>query len=450
MRRADELKTQELVHIFEKAYNGTIVRGQHQHHHHHHHQCTDEIIELIKPLVDAAYDDKKRNPETIEVACERFRQQNAMVSQQNRIETDTYELMGQRWNIRDRLHRHYHRTRTDITLRQLHASLNRNSNGVDLPLDHLKMILPRLGFHVFTTRNGNELVLDEHKSRLKRIRYLRCMQTIRKQRKPIVYLGEANVNVIVGDHEVDAIDSGNARCSSMVLLYAASHDGLINFTFAHKQSHEITADNFIDWLQAVAGNLSRGTALVVETKPYTMPDARELQGPSRREVLRWLKVHDTPFDEEWTMVELRDAVRRTKTVAHAKRMTFLRGRRDGRIERVVKQMGHTLVRIPKNHPELRPFAAADFFATANVDAACMIGPGTWTAIAEMARNCIRQRLDESTADQWALHCREIVNVENKLLEFEQFVSVAENNAGDGSSGTQHDIAIVIDSSDDDT
>lgn len=447
MRRVDEAKTQELVNIFERAYNGTSVGKLNLH------QYADEIIELLKPLVDAVYDEKKRKSGLVDVACKRFRQQNAIVSQKKVIETNAYELMGRRWGIRAILHRHYRRTRTDITLRQLHQTLSHEHRAAAeiITLDNLKAVLPKLGFTVFTTRNANLLVLDEHKSRLRRIHYLRRMQTIRRQRKSIVYLCEASVDVIVGASEGEPTMTGD-RPSRLILLYAASQDGLINFTFAHKQSHEITADNFIDWLQAVAGNLDRGTALIVETQHYTTADPRECQEPSRRELLRWLKVHDIMFEEEWTTIELRDAVRHTQSVNHAERINFLLGRKTSRIERIAKQTGHNLVHIPEHHPELRPFAESAFFATATVDASDIVGATTPTAIAEMARNCIRRRLDESTAQQWALHCAKIVDVETQFLEFEQFVNEVET-AGEGSSRMpcpQRDVAIVIDSSEDDS
>lgn len=448
MRRADDEKTQELVNIFEKAYNCTTIGKQIV----HHQSRVDEIIDLIRPLVDVAYDEKKRKPELVGVACERFRQQNAISIQQKHTELAAYEAMSQRWSIRSHLHQHYRRTRTDMTLRQLHQTLSREYAGAEImPLEHLKTILPRLGFRVSTTRNGTVLVLDNHKSRLNRIRYLRQMQEIRDQHRPIVYLCEASVNVTVGVEE-DVTGATNAQPSNnLILLYAACRDGLINFTFAHKQSHEITADNFIDWLRAVTAHLNRGTVLVVESKSYTQADASDYQPPSRRELERWLKVNDVPFESDWTSIELRDAVRQTKSVDQEKRDKFLQGRKDSRLERAVKQMGHLLVHIPKYHPELRPFAAADFFATANVEATSMIGAGTWMAIAEMARNCIRQRLDESTAEQWALHCDRIVDVEADLLDFEEFVNVAESRgASDEASGSgQQDIAIVIDDSSDD-
>lgn len=80
------------------------------------------------------------------------------------------------------------------------------------------------------------------------------------------------------------------------------------------------------------------------------------------------------------------------------------------------------------------------------------------AIAEAARNCIRTRLDESTAGQWQFLCEKIVEVENGFLDFERFVNEADGGGemvtASGSSGvsgaTAIDTAIVISSSDEDS
>lgn len=426
MKREDEDNCRELTRIFETIYNATTA-GTHI-------QNDTEIIELIKPFVDVICDDPNRKPEILNVACDRFIQERASKRRDETAAAEELKQISHHWNIREILHQHYRTTRADIHLRQLHQAV-RQTKSSDVTLDKLKESLVGIGFNIITTRNGNTIVLEDNQLRLERLRYVQTMQTLRRQKKSIVYFSEANVDMVTGEGTAATVSN------RLVLLFAAGLTGLVNFTFAHKQSSEISSENFVEWLQAVSGNLDQGTVLVVEDTAYTTPK-RQLDLPSRHSMIRWLKIHDVPYDEDCTTIELRAIIRHTPLVPFNKRTEFLRGQKENRIDVVVKEMGHILMRIPKNHPELRPFGMAEFFSPISVDPSD--DGSTWIAIAESARNHVRQRLDESTAEQWCYYCKRIEEVERDFLLYEQFVNVAE-----GGDGIPADTTIVIGSSDED-
>lgn len=427
MQRPDEDRSRELTRIFETIYNATSTTRNSQ-------QDT-EVIQLIKPFVDVLYDDQDKRPEVLNAACERFSQERVIKRRDEAVATEELKQIGRRWHIRTILQQHYRSTRADITLRQLHQNL-RQSSGPDVTLEKMKEALPGIGFNIITTRNGNTIVLEDNQLRLERIRYIRAMQTARRQQKPIVYFSEANVDMVSGEPESLTVTN------RLVLLFAAGQTGLVNFTFAHKQSSEITAENFVEWLQAVSSNLEQGTVLVVEDTAYTTPN-RQGDMPSRRSMIRWLKVHDVPFEDDYTTIELRDLIRQTPIVALNRRMDFLRGQKENRIDTVVKDMGLVLMRIPRHHPELRPFGNAEFFAPIVVEP--NVDGSTWMAMAELARNRVRSRLDESTSEHWRYYCKKIEELEKGFLQYEQFVNMAE-----GGGGGQDDTTIVIGSSDEDS
>lgn len=340
MRRADEAKAQNYTKYFDACFKNTYTSRA------HHNQHDEEVIHMLQPYVEIMDEDNNHRPDLVHIACDRFIRRTVIARRETADTQDRIEMVGRRWNVRAILHRHYRTTRTEISVRQLLQHLRQAHPTAGIPMDDLKAALPRLGFRVASTRNKNILVVEQHKLRLERTAYLRVMQLARKHRKPIVYFSEASVEIVSSD-QPSTSTAASSPANRLVLLFAANRNGLINFTFAHKQSREITADNFIDWLQAVVQNLSKGTVLVVEQKHYTQPMAGEFYQPTQRELLRWLKIHDVQYEEEWTMVELRNAIRHATHIDSTKRLNFLHGIKDSGIELAAKQNGCSLVRIPR-------------------------------------------------------------------------------------------------------
>lgn len=429
MRRPDEEKTRELTRLFERIYNATSTRinGQHD----------VEVIQLLKPYIDVVYDDLDKRAEILDVACDRFIHEAAIKRRNEINENEELRLLERQWNIRSILHQHYRTTRTDISLRQLHQHL-RQTYAITMTLDKLKDVLPKLGFNVITTRNSNTVVMEDNRIHLDRIKYIRDMQKVRLEQKSIVYFGEANVDIVW---------ASNGNSNRLILLFAAGPKGLVNFTFAHKKSNEISAENFCEWLQAVSGNLEKGTVLVVEDLPYTRIQLSDSEPPTRRAMMRWLKVNDIQFDNDWTSVELRELIRRTPLVPQSKRMSFLRGQRESRIDQAAREIGHIVIRIPPNHQELRPFSNASFFEPVVIDAKA--ADSALVTMAEDARNRVRSRLDESKMGQWKMYCDQIERVELSFLQFERFVNAVEGGV-DGGNCSKDDAAIVIGSSDEES
>lgn len=375
------------------------------------------IIGLISPLVKAAIENKneptiERLDELIQVQAENFIQTLRRERVKDELEFHKFQ---QRFTIRSILHNYYECEQTDMTFRKLYNHLHPQWTSSELTTDRLKNWLNRLGFCIACVPHNREIVIEMHSQKLARLKYIRRIQALREQHRNIVYFREVTISI------------KSKSSDELTVFFAINHTGLLNFAFVEKDAR--TTENFIEWLSIISENQPKGTVLVIEAKPFSVPNNSSIFGtfiPTAFKFERMWNTYNTfmpnASSEQVYSVEMLDFCwKNVDGISVKKSMTDP--------TKAMEEAGFEVVHLPCLHTELSPTHRIDF--TKLIE-----------SIAEKDRSMdkiksvVRSHLDSSSANEWKDYLENAIRIEHDFLRFEALLS-------------EEDEAIEMDDSSDD-
>lgn len=247
-----------------------------------------------------------------------------------------------------------------VTVGRLQAKIQ-ESLGVQLSSGSLRKVLSKIGYKFVKSQNNRLQLVEKPEIIQRRNNYLEWISHYRRLGRPIVYLDETyiNDNYTTSKQWSDGTASGFkgkiGKGARFIIVHAGSENGFIPGALLAFRSKSDTSDyhgemnstNFYKWLvEQLVPNLPPKSVVVVDNASYH----NHLHQPpptaaNRKDVIK-----------EWLTgkVELDPAVKWTKTKLVEKlreiRPQYLQYKIDG----LLKQHGHDILRLPPYHPNLNP------------------------------------------------------------------------------------------------
>lgn len=375
------------------------------------------IIGLISPLVKAAIENKNepaidRLDELIQVQAENFIQ----TLKRDRVKDELeFHKFHQRFTIRSILHNYYECEQTDMTFRKLYNHLHPQWTSSELTTDRLKNWLNRLGFCIVCVPHNREIVIEMHSQKLARLKYIRRIQALRQQHRNIVYFREVTITM------------KSKPSDELTVFFAINHTGLLNFAFVEKDAR--TTENFIEWLSIIAESQPKGTVLVIEPKPFSVPNSSSIFGASIPTAFK--------FERMWNTYNTFMPNASPEQVFSVEMLDFCWNNVDGITvkksmndpTKAMEEAGFGVVHLPCLHDELSPTHRIDFtrLIESIPEKDCSM---------EKIKCVVRSHLDSSSANEWREYLENAIRIENDFLRFEALLS-------------EEDEAIEMDDSSDD-
>lgn len=384
------------------------------------------VVALLAPLVQAVYESKT---DTVVPNLAQITQQVGERFLRNlrarRTDDDIEFLQFQRqFAVRSILHNYYECEQSDMTLAKLYEYLRPQWTHRPLTLDWLRKTLDRLGFAIVTAQKS-ERVVEMHSQKLARLMYIRRIQSLREQKRNIIYFREVTICLrrtsAGGADEADETketSETNAATEEITVLFAANQTGLLNFAFLEMTGK--TTENFVEWLTIISENQPAHSVLVIEPKVFSMMTKPTLFSaptlPSSFKYERLWRNYNTfvPSAERSAAepvhaIEMLDFCWRQRDL-----MTMLRKPTVDHTK-MLQDNGYEVIQLPCLHPELTPMQRIDFVALIDgMDAA--------SRTMEAIRSVVRTRLDGSTAAEWRGYFADVERVEGDFLRFEALLS----------------------------
>lgn len=167
----------------------------------------------------------------------------------------------------------------------------------------------------------------------------------------------------------------------------------------------MNSENFIKWVEnQLLPNLPPRSVLVVDNASYhNVPVKKNVtSGSKKQEILEWLEEKGIPFNPTLLKPELYKLVKDN----------LFRFPVMYKLDALLEQHGHSVLRLPPYHPELNPIEkiwalVKNWVASRN----------TTFRLADV-ENLTRQKFAEVTGDDWKKICDHVVIFENELIQRE--------------------------------
>lgn len=295
-------------------------------------------------------------------------------------------------------------------------------------LETLRQILTDMGFKFMRTeKKRGGFLAEKSEVRLKRIKYIKEIQSLRASGRNIVYTIESYVSCQKKDKSSSDKDKNRPGASKptqiedklpvtkgnrVFILHAGNDKGFLpgalmlgscpdHDTNYRKIMNEVSFEKWVrDQLIPV---LLPQSVLVIDSAPHhNQPFVKPPRATStKQEMVDWLVRHNFFFDTSSSKPELYHIIKTNK-----ENLTELA------IDRLLKQQGHSVVRLPPFHPDFNPMAHVWTQVKGNVT-----NKNTDLSVAT-AKSLIMEKLNAIGADEWKASCEHAIECEDEYRNFE--------------------------------
>lgn len=206
-----------------------------------------------------------------------------------------------------------------------------------------------------------KLLVENESIEATRSKYLRLLNQYRKERKYITYMDETYLTLGQKDNrdcnqlEKNFDLKSNEKAQRLIIVHGGGINGFINNALlvfhpdtTNNKSHNrgMNYDIFSIWMvEKYLPNLPKNSVIVFDNASYH--NAQELPAPSmnsrKRAIMNWLDDKHVPYSPFMLKKELYSKVREIKEA----NKTY-------KIDEVIKNAGHVVLRLPPYHTELNP------------------------------------------------------------------------------------------------
>lgn len=315
-----------------------------------------------------------------------------------------------RSTVRKIIHRIYVNEKTVPTIKKIHQKLIQEI-GFKGGSRSAHKIVKELGFFWKKTKSKSFVLIEKHEIRLKRIEYLRDIIKYRREGRPIIYLGDTAILSSLSSHE-----KTKAVGERLVLMHAGGEGGFVPNALMILQTakptgdyHQELSDKYQAWVKkTLIPSLPPRTVVVIDHAAYTNIQTEKIPtlDCNAEQMKQWLRSKNISFNEDMLRPELHQIIKR-----HAPKYR----KQKGIIEQMLTERGHSVLRLPPDHPDLNPI---DLMWA---DVKQFVADRNTTFRLDDVRMLCQQRLSEVGSEVWMMRCNHVRSVEQQYLESEGIV-----------------------------
>lgn len=312
--------------------------------------------------------------------------------------------------VRKIVHRIYVNEKTVPTIKKIHQKLVQEI-GFKGGTRSAHKIVKELGFFWRKTKSKSFVLIEKHDIRIKRIEYLRDIIKFRREGRAIIYLGDTSILTSLSVHE-----KAKGLGERLVLMHAGGERGFVPNALLVLQTskpdsdyHEELSNDYQLWIQnTLLPALPPRTVIVIGNahEKYIKSDKIPSSDSNMEQMKAWLHANNISFSDDMLRPELHQIIKR-----HASKFR----KQKGIIEQQLTERGHSVLRLPPDHPDLNPVDlmwadVKSYVASRNV-----------SFKVEDVQMLIQQKLSELGTDVWIVRCNQVRLVEQQYLECEGIV-----------------------------
>ncbi|CAH2089437.1 unnamed protein product [Euphydryas editha] len=222
----------------------------------------------------------------------------------------------------------------------------------------------KLGFKWKATMNNRKVFIETSAIRLLRINYLQKLRQYRQQNRPIVYADESYIHATHStpkgwtDGSTEGLKKPISKGQRVVLVHAGSEMGfvpnaLLTFKSGMKSGDyhdDMNFDNYEKWIRTdLLPNLSPNSIIVLDNASYHNKEYNLAPNANTRkaDMQDWLSEKAITFTTDMLKPQLYQVIKNNKD----RFKTFS-------IDKIFKEHGHDVLRLPPYHPDLNPIEMA--------------------------------------------------------------------------------------------
>lgn len=215
----------------------------------------------------------------------------------------------------------------------------------------LRRILKQLGFKWRRIEDKRQVLIEHSHIRLKRIEYLQVITPLRDEGRPVVYADASFVETQTKSADGTSGPWKHTK-DRVVFIHAATDKGFLPNTLLIFKATTRTDDSkqFERWLRSqLIPSLPKNAVVVVGKAPCfnKLEEAVPTSTSKRCEMETWLSEKGIPFNPDTLKLQL------YKTICAYKDCY-----KKFKIDKVLAEKNHPVVRFPDYHPELNPLEMA--------------------------------------------------------------------------------------------
>jgi transposase len=275
--------------------------------------------------------------------------------------------------IRNKIHRDFFSENRLPTLRKLHAAVRADPTIPTVSLSTLHRILRRIGF-IYRSRKRNSVLLERPDITEWRHRYLRSIRKHRRDNRSIIFTDETWVNAghatskVWEDTQVESrrqaftaglstgLKGPSGKGSRLIVTHAGSRAGFVpgaDMIFQAKKNEgdyhgEMNAACYEHWFrEQLLPNIPTNSVIVMDNASYHSSQIELLprRGWKKADIQAWLTKKNITWGQDMIIAELLNLVEPIRSQPQYK---------DKRIDKIAREAGHEVLRLPPYHCELNP------------------------------------------------------------------------------------------------
>lgn len=246
------------------------------------------------------------------------------------------------------------------TIKKINLKLREEGFNFDGSDSTLNRQMKKIGFKWKKTNDNRTVLMERNSIRLARISYLRSVSLYRSQNKPIVYLDETYIHSSHTtpynwtDDSTQGLKAPISKGKRLIIVHAGWEGGFIDNALLIFQSgtkigdyhSEMNFENFSKWVkEKLIPNLPQSSVIILDNASYhNKLSANYPSSNSKKQIMiDWLTQKGIAHNSTMTKPELYKLIKLNKPTE--KRY---------HIDEIIRQYGHTTLRLPPYHPELNP------------------------------------------------------------------------------------------------
>lgn len=274
--------------------------------------------------------------------------------------------------------------------------------------------LKDMGFRWRKTQSNRKLLMERKDIVSKRLQYLRAIKKYREENRTLIFIDETWLHVhhivpkcwqLEGEVVINGVQPPSGTGPRLIVVHAGGENGfvpnaLLVFDSKLKSADyhdEMNFDNFSKWLQEkLIPNLPLHSVIVMDNAPYHSKQVDKCPTTANRkdDIKAWLQRHNISFDEKMLKAEL---------------LFLAKSNKSGpvyRVDTMLKQHGHDVLRLPPYHAELNPIEliwanVKNYVASQNLQ-----------FTKSSLRVAINERMSAIGAKEWSECCKHVKTIED--------------------------------------
>lgn len=244
------------------------------------------------------------------------------------------------------------------SLKKLNAELKQD-NILNCSREYLRQTIRKLGFKYLTCQSKRKVLIERHDIMRLRWHYIRDIKKYRREGKSIIFLDETYVNKNHVTQKCWQSDTEHGAMQNIgkgpriVIVHAGSRNGFVPNALLMFKSHSKTGDyhgdmnatNFRKWIdEKLLPNIPPNSVIVMDNAAYhsTQIDKKPTMCTLKSGMQQWLERRGVQYDSAMRKCDLMKIINEQNTEKQYK------------IDKILKENGHIVLRLPPYHPDLNP------------------------------------------------------------------------------------------------